>query len=154
VKVNVRVIAATNRDLSEAIGEGKFRSDLYYRLNVVPMQVPALRERTDDIPLLCTFFMQRFAKKFNKPVNRVSDETLKRLGRYSWPGNIRELQNIIERAVVLSQGNTLSLSVDFDSAPLPGARPAKSGLNRDQADAVRNTPALRSAFDEGGQHET
>jgi PAS domain S-box-containing protein len=135
IKVNVRVIAATNRDLNEAIKEGKFRSDLYYRLNVVPMQVPALRERVDDIPLLATFFMQRFAKKFNKPVNRVSEATLQRLARYSWPGNIRELQNIIERAVVLSQGNTLSLSVDFDTAAPPGSRPVKS----EAADAIRNT---------------
>ena len=132
-KVNVRVIAATNRDLNEAIKEGKFRSDLYYRLNVVPMQVPALRERADDIPLLSTFFMQRFAKKFNKPVNRVSEETLRRLASYSWPGNIRELQNIIERAVVLSQGNTLSLSVDFDSAPIP------SGRRGDELDKSRIT---------------
>ena len=117
VKVNVRVIAAANRDLNDAIREGKFRSDLYYRLNVVPMQVPALRERIDDIPLLTTFFMQRFAKKFNKPVNRISEETIQRLTRYAWPGNIRELQNIIERAVVLSQSSTLALSVDFDTTP-------------------------------------
>jgi formate hydrogenlyase transcriptional activator len=130
IKVNVRVIAATNRDLNEATKEGKFRSDLYYRLNVVPMQVPALRERADDIPLLATFFMQRFAKKFNKPVTRVSEETLQRLARYSWPGNIRELQNIIERAVVLSQGNTLSLSVDFD---------ADSSRRREEADNSRIT---------------
>jgi formate hydrogenlyase transcriptional activator len=115
IKVNVRVIAATNRDLTEAIKDGKFRSDLYYRLNVVPMQVPALRERVDDIPLLTTFFMQRFAKKFNKPVNRISEDTMNKLTRYSWPGNIRELQNIIERAVVLSRGSTLALSVDFDT---------------------------------------
>ena len=131
VKVNVRVIAATNRDLNDAIREGKFRSDLYYRLNVVPMQVPALRERSDDIPLLTTFFMQRFAKKFNKPVNRVSEETMQRLSRYAWPGNIRELQNIIERAVVLSQGSTLALNVDFDS--VPGSR------RREEADASRIT---------------
>jgi PAS domain S-box-containing protein len=136
LKVNVRVIAATNRELTEAIKDGKFRSDLYYRLNVVPMQVPALRERGDDIPLLTTFFMQRFAKKFNKPVNRVSDQTLERLARYSWPGNIRELQNIIERAVVLSQGNTLSLSADFDSAAVPSSRSGKSGSDRDQVDPV------------------
>ncbi len=124
VKVDVRVIAATNRDLGEAVREGKFRSDLYYRLNVVPISVPALRERAGDVPLLTTFFMQRFARKFSKQVSRVSEETMRQLAAYAWPGNIRELQNIIERAVVLSQGTTLSLSAGFDATPGWEARPA------------------------------
>ncbi len=113
LKVNVRVIAATNRDLAAAVREGKFRSDLFYRLNVVPIDVPSLRERREDLPLLATFFVQRFARKFNKPARRLSDETMRRLMSYPWPGNIRELQNIIERAVVLSVGDVLSLSPDF-----------------------------------------
>jgi formate hydrogenlyase transcriptional activator len=116
VKVNVRVIAATNRDLSVAMREGKFRSDLFYRLNVLPMRVPSLRERVNDIPLLTTFFLQRFAKEFNKPLKQISDETIRRLCAYPWPGNIRELQNIIERAVVLSTGNALTLAPDFNPA--------------------------------------
>ena len=140
VKVNVRVIAATNRDLNDAIKEGKFRSDLYYRLNVVPIHVPALRERIEDIPLLTTFFMQRFAKKFNKPVDRVSEETMQRLTRYPWPGNIRELQNIIERAVVLSRGNTLPLSVDFDSVANTESK-IKNQKSKIETPALNHPPA-------------
>jgi PAS domain S-box-containing protein len=121
VKVDVRVIAATNRDLSAAVREGKFRSDLFYRVNVVPIRMPALREREGDVPLLTTFFLQRFAKKFNKPVRQVSEEVMNRLAEYSWPGNIRELQNVIERAVVLSSGNTLALAGDFGPEPRPSA---------------------------------
>ena len=117
VKVDVRVIAATNRDLTADIREGKFRSDLFYRLNVVPMRVPSLHERVADVPLLTTFFLQRFARKFNKPVKQISEETMRRLCAYPWPGNIRELQNIIERAVVLATGNVLTLAPDFGPVP-------------------------------------
>ena len=95
MKVDVRIIAATNRDLSAAVTEGKFRRDLYYRLNVFPMLVPPLRERAADVPLLVSFFLQRFAKKFGKPVKTVSESTMQRLANYTWPGNIRELQNVI-----------------------------------------------------------
>jgi PAS domain S-box-containing protein len=116
VRVNVRVIAATNRDLAAMVREGKFRSDLFYRLNVLPISIPALRERQGDVPLLVAFFVQRFAKKLSKSVRQVTEETMRRLVSYPWPGNIRELQNIIERAVVLSQGDTLQLARDF--APL------------------------------------
>ena len=119
VKVDVRVIAATNRDLGAAVREGKFRSDLFYRLNVVPIVVPPLRERAGDVPLLAAFFLQRFARKFNKQFNRVADETMRKLTAYSWPGNIRELQNVIERGVVLSTGPELMLAGDF--APAKGA---------------------------------
>ncbi|HWD18087.1 MAG TPA: sigma 54-interacting transcriptional regulator [Verrucomicrobiae bacterium] len=123
VKVDVRVIAATNRDLSAAVREGKFRSDLYYRLNVVPIQAPSLRDRAGDVPLLAAFFLQRFARKFNKPVKHVSEEAMRRLTAYAWPGNIRELQNVIERAVVLSSGSALALTPDFEpaAASLPAA---------------------------------
>jgi PAS domain S-box-containing protein len=117
VKVDVRIIAATNRDLNAAVAEGKFRRDLYYRLNVFPIAVPPLRERAADIPLLASFFLQRFAKKFGKPVKRVPEETMLRLAAYAWPGNIRELQNVIERAILLSPGDTLMLAPDFGPAP-------------------------------------
>ena len=113
IQVDVRIIAATNRDLSAAVAEGKFRRDLYYRLNVFPISVPPLRDRVPDIPLLVSFFLQRFAKKLGKPVKKVADETLRRLVSYSWPGNIRELQNVIERAILLSPGDTLVLAQDF-----------------------------------------
>src|SRR6266545_189456 len=115
-KVDVRIIAATNRDLSAAVAEGKFRRDLYYRLNVFPISVPPLRERTADVPLLARFFLQRFAKKFGEPVKQVPDHTLQRLVKYSWPGNIRELQNVLERAILLSPGDTLVLAPDFSPA--------------------------------------
>jgi PAS domain S-box-containing protein len=119
VRVNVRVIAATNRDLAAMVREGKFRNDLFYRLNVLPLGIPALRERHGDIPLLVAFFVQRFGKKFSKSVTRVSEETMRRLVEYPWPGNIRELQNIIERVVVLSQGGTLEMAPGFGPSVEP-----------------------------------
>ena len=115
VHVDVRVIAATNRDLEEAVRAGRFRSDLFYRLNVFPIQVPPLRERRSDIPLLVMFFLSRFAKKLGKKVEAVPQGIMDLLTAYDWPGNIRELQNLIERAVVLSQGPVLRL----DRALLP-----------------------------------
>jgi formate hydrogenlyase transcriptional activator len=109
VKVNVRIIAATNRDLEKAVQSGGFRPDLYYRLNVIPPRVPALRERRSDIPELVMAFLQQSAKRMGKPVRSVSRETMRLLVDYSWPGNIRELQNVIERGVVLSNGPILKL---------------------------------------------
>ncbi len=113
IKVNVRIIAATNRNLEDALQSGRFRSDLYYRLNVIPLQVPALRDRRSDIPQLVTAFLQQSAQRMGKPVRFVSRETMSLLTDYSWPGNIRELQNVIERGVVLSRGSTLKLGVDL-----------------------------------------
>ncbi|HXU37698.1 MAG TPA: sigma 54-interacting transcriptional regulator [Blastocatellia bacterium] len=109
VRVNVRIIAATNRNLDESAREGRFRSDLFYRLNVFPLHVPPLRERGSDIAQLAMFFLSRFGKKFGKPMDGISQETMDLLIRYPWPGNIRELQNVIERGVVLSQGSVLTL---------------------------------------------
>jgi formate hydrogenlyase transcriptional activator len=120
VRVDVRVIAATNRDLREAVETGRFRSDLFYRLNVFPLEVPPLRERRSDIPQLVMFFLIRFAKRFGRTIDRVSEETMARLVGYAWPGNIRELQNVIERAVVLCERPVLEL--DRDLLPEP-ARP-------------------------------
>ena len=110
IKVNVRVVAATNRDLDELVREGKFRADLYYRLNVVPLRIPPLRERMTDIPLLVTFFVQKLAAKLGKPIKSIAEDAMHQLKNYSWPGNIRELQNVIERAVILSPGHTLILA--------------------------------------------
>ena len=109
VKVDVRVIAATNRDLLLMVREGKFRSDLYYRLNVFPITMPPLRERQEDVPLLTMFFLEKFARKLGRPILHVEEESMFRLRTYSWPGNIRELQNVIERAVVLSRGTILTV---------------------------------------------
>jgi transcriptional regulator with GAF, ATPase, and Fis domain len=105
-KVDVRVIAATNRDLKEAVGSGIFRADLFYRLNVFPLEVPPLRERRGDIPLLVNFFLGKFAKKLGKEVRGVDQRSMENLVRFGWPGNIRELQNIVERSVILSSGDT------------------------------------------------
>jgi len=113
VHVDVRIIAATNRDLNQEVKAGRFRADLYFRLNVVPLRVPALRERTEDIPLLVTYFVSRLAKKFGRDVQGVTRDTMSRLVHYDWPGNIRELQNVVERAVVLARSPMLSLGDDL-----------------------------------------
>jgi len=109
VSVDVRVLAATNRDLSAAVGEGTFRQDLFYRLNIFPIRIPALRERVDDIPLLVGYLIDRYAKKAGKKIRNINKKTLDLLQTYDWPGNIRELQNVIERAVILCDGETFSV---------------------------------------------
>ncbi|MBK7973139.1 MAG: sigma 54-interacting transcriptional regulator [Deltaproteobacteria bacterium] len=129
VPVDVRIVAATNRDLAQAVKDGRFRSDLFYRLAVVPMHVPSLRERGADIPMLAAFFLQRCARKLGKPEPRISAEVMERLVRYPWPGNVRELQNVIERAVVLSRKPELELA-DFLAplvAPLASSPVAPEG---------------------------
>ena len=107
IHVDVRIIAATNRDLKRMVEEGKFRADLYYRLHVFPLTVPPLRERREDIPLLIRFFTQRYAKKLNRAIEEIPSAAFEALMRYDWPGNIRELQNVIERSVILSDGPEL-----------------------------------------------
>jgi transcriptional regulator with GAF, ATPase, and Fis domain len=109
IKVDVRVIAATNRDLNAAVADGSFRSDLFYRLQVFPIEIPPLRERRDDIPLLVEYFIDRYARKAGKNIRYVSQETLELLQSYTWPGNIRELQNVIERSVILCETETFSI---------------------------------------------
>jgi DNA-binding NtrC family response regulator len=104
IAVDVRVIAATNRDLSGAIKEGRFREDLYYRLNVIPISLPALRERTEDIPVLAQYFVRRFAAETKKIFSGITADAEAKLVSYSWPGNVRELANVIERAAVLGEG--------------------------------------------------
>jgi formate hydrogenlyase transcriptional activator len=108
-KVDVRVIAATNRDLQAAVDERTFRSDLFYRLNVFPIDVPPLHDRPTDIPLLVEYFVHRFAKRAGKKISRIENGTLQLLRVYSWPGNIRELQNVIERAVIVSETEVLTV---------------------------------------------
>jgi formate hydrogenlyase transcriptional activator len=108
-RVDVRVIAATNRNLADSVREGRFRADLYYRLNVIPLRVPALRERREDIPQLAAYFLERMAQKTGKAVTSITRGTMHRMLGYDWPGNVRELQNLIERGVVLASGALLSL---------------------------------------------
>jgi PAS domain S-box-containing protein len=111
ISLNVRIIAATNRDLSAAVSAGMFRSDLYYRLNVFPIAVPALRERREDIPLLVEYFVKRFAERMGKRIRTIDKRTLEACQAYAWPGNIRELQNIVERSMILSTGETFAIDV-------------------------------------------
>ncbi len=107
LKVNVRVIAATNRHLQEEVQRGAFRADLFYRLNIFPIQIPSLRERQEDIPLLANYFVREFARRIGKRINSINQKALEKLTRYEWPGNVRELANILERAVILCQGRVL-----------------------------------------------
>jgi len=109
IAVDVRVIVATNQDLEAAVARGAFRADLFYRLNVFPIAVPPLRARVDDIPVLVEYLVERFAKRAGKTIARIDGRTMALLQAYDWPGNVRELQNVIERAVVLCDGETLSI---------------------------------------------
>lgn len=111
--VNVRVIAATNRDLAKAVHEGTFRKDLYYRLNVFPITVPALRERQEDIPLLAWAFANEYRRTMGKGIECIPSATMQALRKYSWPGNVRELKNMIERAMILSAGTTLHIELPY-----------------------------------------
>src|ERR1700687_5812660 len=107
-RVDLRVIAATNRDLRQMVAEGKFQEDLFYRLNVIPIEIPPLRERRDDIPALIDHFVKKHAQRTGRRVDRIDDGVLASLQQYDWPGNVRELENTIERAVVLSAGPTIA----------------------------------------------
>jgi len=117
-KVDVRVIAATNRDLVRAVSEGRFREDLYYRLNVVPIEVPPLRERGDDVIILATAFAARVGKRMGRTIEPLSPSDVTRLRAYAWPGNIRELQNVIERAVITSVDGRLDLARFLQAGPV------------------------------------
>lgn len=119
IKVDVRVIAATNRDLYKAVSEGSFRRDLFYRLNVVPIEIPTLRDRRDDIPLLVRYFVDRYGRRVGKKISEIDKRSMNLLNGYSWPGNIRELQNIIERAVIVSDSPILKIDENWISQPLP-----------------------------------
>ena len=124
ISVDVQVVASTNRDLEQAVREGKFREDLFYRLSVIPVQIPPLRERKEDIPLLVDHFIQRYNTQFRKNVKGVTPEGLKLLTNYSWPGNIRELKNAIERAMILLDRD----SIDVDQLPIRISEPVGGGL--------------------------
>ncbi len=139
-RVDVRVIAATNRSLEEEVASGRFRQDLYFRLNVVPIAMPPLRERRGDVPLLVHLFVDRFARQLGKRITGVSPETMARLEAYDWPGNVRELQNVIERAVVLAQTPMLQFALDAFPAVAAPPRPA-NGI-------VPTTPRVGATLEE------
>jgi transcriptional regulator with GAF, ATPase, and Fis domain len=119
VKVDVRIIAATNRNLEKAVEEGRFREDLFYRLNVFPVVVPPLRERVEDIPGLVWAFVDEFSRLFGKSIETVSKDSMRDLQRYAWPGNVRELRNVVERAVILATGPHLAISAPATSVRMP-----------------------------------
>ena len=123
IRANVRVIAATNRNLQAAIEAGTFRKDLYYRLNVFPIEMPSLRKRREDLPLLVEYFIDRYASKAGKKIRGISKATLERLGAYAWPGNIRELQNVIERSVIVCETETLTVDESWLLSKLDVAEP-------------------------------
>jgi transcriptional regulator with GAF, ATPase, and Fis domain len=128
--VDIRVIAATNRDLGTAVKAGSFRADLLYRFNVFPIDLPPLRNRSSDIPLFVRAFVQRFSKKFGKRLDQIPQQTMDRLMHYTWPGNVRELENVIERAAILSPGPLLQI----DEGLLPSNQvsdPVASGTLED-----------------------
>ena len=133
VRVNVRVVAATNQDLAQLVAKKLFRVDLFYRLNVIPIYLPPLRERVQDIPLLTEFFVAKFAARLNKPIHSIPDEVIEVLKAQDWPGNIRELQNFIERAVLFTPGSVLRLPLDLKQT----VRQKSEGASRTLADADR-----------------
>ena len=137
VKANVRVIAATNKDLREQVRQGTLREDLYYRLKVVEIKLPPLRTRLEDLPLLVDHFRERFNEKFNKNIEFVSSDVFRVFAKYSWPGNVRELGHIMEHACVLCRRNIITFEeLPSDFVKLPGMRRARSGSQDDDADAV------------------
>jgi transcriptional regulator with PAS, ATPase and Fis domain len=145
IRVDVRIIAATNRDLEVAVREGRFREDLYHRLNVIAITLPPLRDRIDDVPVLCEYFLRRYSLESKKIFTEIAPEALAKLSAYNWPGNVRELANVIERAVVLGQGPELTVN---DLPPRIIA--AQSHVNdadvsyRDAIEAMRRTLILRA----------
>ena len=140
ILANVRVIAATNRDLSAAIAAGTFRADLFYRLNVFPVQVPPLRQRKEDIPMLVEYFVKRFAENMGKQINKIDKKTLELCQRYHWPGNIRELQNIVERSVILSGSETFRIDEAWLSVQAPprveGLSPLEETLQNQEKEII------------------
>ncbi|MDA8325485.1 MAG: sigma 54-interacting transcriptional regulator, partial [Nitrospiraceae bacterium] len=133
IKVDVRIITATNKDLEQAIAEGKFREDLFYRLNVIPIHLPPLRERVEDIPLLVDFFKKEFAKKRKKPPLKITAPAMQCLIGYYWPGNVRELENLLERLSILVAGDNIDVSdlppkfIMARTAAVPAASPPMAG---------------------------
>jgi formate hydrogenlyase transcriptional activator len=144
LRVDLRLIAATNRDLGQMVAERQFRSDLFYRLNVFPIHLPALRERGKDIPLLVRYFAQKHAESKGKHIERIPTETMQALERWLWPGNVRELENLIERAVILSRGTVLNVPLS-ELKPGPGAPSVDSVSSLEDAEREHILKALREA---------
>jgi len=142
IKVNIRLVAATNRDLPTSVAEREFRSDLYYRINVFPLRMPALRERQTDIPLLVRYFVQKFARRMNKQIESIPTETIHALEGWDWPGNVRELENFIERSVILTEGSVLNVPL----AELAG----HPSLNQGTLESLEREHIIRVLRETGG----
>jgi formate hydrogenlyase transcriptional activator len=149
IRTNVRLIAATNRDLQAAIDAGTFRSDLFYRLNVFPIEVPPLRERREDIPVLVAYFIDRYARKAGKSIRGVNKMSMDLLQSYPWPGNIRELQNVIERSVILCDSENFSVDESWLSRQ-PAAIQPKSQPELSRKLATREIEMIETALRESG----
>jgi formate hydrogenlyase transcriptional activator len=153
-KVNVRLVAATNRDLEKMIANKEFRSDLYYRLNVFPIRIPPLRDRREDIPLLVSYFVQKFAKQMQKNIESVPASAMRRLTAWDWPGNIRELENFIERAVILTRGKSLEAPLgelrkaNMDEPTQPREHPGKEDIARIVKETIESLNGKKSFADE------
>jgi len=154
LRTDARLVAATNRDLSGMVEEHQFRADLYYRLSVFPITVPALRERREDIPLLVRYFVQQNARRMNKRISTIPAASMEALTRYHWPGNIRELQNFIERAVILTAGEVLQIPVGELKRTGPVASGAMAGNSTGEVqtlvDAERDA-IVRALRESGGR---
>jgi transcriptional regulator with GAF, ATPase, and Fis domain len=149
IRADVRVIAATNRDLEAAITAGSFRRDLFYRLNVFPIEIPPLRERKHDIPMLVEYFIDRFARKAGKKIRQVNKKTLDLLQSYPWPGNIRELQNVIERSVIVCESENFSVDESWLSPQPLGTEP-KSQPELPRKLAAQEKEMIEAALRESG----
>jgi formate hydrogenlyase transcriptional activator len=146
LRVDVRVVAATNGDLAQLVAERKFRSDLYYRLNVFPILVPPLRERREDVPLLVRYFVQTFSRRQNKTVEYIPADVMDALVNYSWPGNIRELENLIERAVLLSTGKELRVPIgELKAASAAFSAAAGASESSGNPMAIASAPIVHSS---------
>jgi DNA-binding NtrC family response regulator len=140
--VDIRVIAATNQNLEDLVHRGRFREDLYYRLNVIPIKVPPLRARAGDIPLLAKHFLEEFSRKKKKPGKRLSPQALERLLHYPWPGNVRELENLMERLVILTEGELIGVA-DLPEKFQAGAPAPETGLPAPPEAGVHLTRAVK-----------
>jgi DNA-binding NtrC family response regulator len=152
ISVDARVLSATNRNLNAAVTAGTFRQDLFYRLNVFPIQLPSLRERADDIPLLVEYLIERYAKKAGKKLRNIDKKTLKLFQNYNWPGNIRELQNVVERAVILCDSETFSVEESWFKRELPHQPTLSNALPKGlgRLDEAKERELIETALTETG----
>jgi len=150
IQVDVRVVAATNRDLDAAMANGTFRRDLFYRLNVFPIQIPPLRERKDDILTLLEYFVQRFGRKLGKTFSKIDKRTVELFQSYDWPGNVRELQNVVERSVIVSPEDVFCVDEAWLSINAATTRTGQCAPESENGDSDRERQIIEKALAESG----